>query len=201
MRAFNRPDCEKNVLLLVDCEEQTRSSLETSLQRSGIIAQSLSEDAPQSTIGCLAALIELKHFASPHTLLKLKQAKIPLIVITPDETLSQIQRAIELGATAVLNHPLSQGSVYSTLMMAIGLRERLDRDTQTIGELQQRIADRPQLVMAVARLMVEYDLDEYTAYERLRVLSTRVNRSLEQLCSELASDYTKQRGRLSAVSC
>lgn len=199
MRPFNRPDREKNTLLLVDCHERTRSSLEHSLQRLGMIAQSVTNDAPQSFTDYLAAVIELEHFASPHTLLKLKQANIPVVALTPHETLSQVQRAFELGATALLNLPITPGSVYTTVMMATGLRERLDRDTQTIGDLQQRLTGRPQLAMAVARLMVEYNLDECTAYERLRVLSQRVNRSLDQLCAELAADYAQQRAGLSAV--
>jgi AmiR/NasT family two-component response regulator len=194
MSPFNRPDFENGTLLLVDCEERTLNSLEKSLQRLGIKAQPLRDDAPQNLQGCFAAIVELEHFASPQTLLKLNQANVPVVALTPHETLSQIQRAIELGATAMLNRPITQGSVYTTLMMAIGLRERLDHDAQTIDNLQQRLANRPQLAMALARLMVEHGLDESAAYERLRELSMRLNRSIDELCAELAADRGQQRG-------
>ncbi|MGY4531492.1 AmiR/NasT family two-component response regulator [Pseudomonas sp. TE3786] len=196
MSPFNRPDFENGTLLLVDCEARTLNSLEKSLQRLGIQAQPLLEDAPQNLQGCFAAIVELEHFASPKTLLELAKANVPVVALTPHETLSQIQRAIELGATALLNRPITQGSVYTTLMMAIGLRERLDRDAQTIDHLQQRLANRPQLAMALARLMVEHGLDESAAYERLRELSMRLNRSIDELCAELAADHGQQRGGL-----
>lgn len=194
MSPFNRPDFENGTLLLVDCEARTLSSLEKSLQRLGIKAQPLLEDEPQDLDSCFAAIVELEHFASPQTLRALSQANVPVVALTPHETLSQIQRAIELGATAMLNRPITQGSVYTTLMMAIGLRERLDHDAQTIDNLQQRLANRPQMAMALARLMVEHNLDESAAYERLRELSMRLNRSIDELCAELAADHSQQRG-------
>lgn len=194
MSPFNRPDFENGTLLLVDCEARTLASLEKSLHRLGITAQPLLADAPQDVQRCFAAIVELEHFASPQTLLKLAEANVPVVALTPHETLSQIQRAIELGATALLNRPITQGSVYTTLMMAIGLRERLDRDAQTIDSLQQRLTRRPQLAMALARLMVEHGLDESAAYERLRELSMRLNRSIDELCAELAADAGHQRG-------
>jgi AmiR/NasT family two-component response regulator len=194
MSPFNRPDFENGTLLLIDCEARTLSSLEKSLQRLGINAQPLTEDAPHDLHGCFAAIVELEHFASPQTLLKLNQANVPVVALTPHETLSQIQRAIELGATAMLNRPITQGSVYTTLMMAIGLRERLDQDAQSIANLQQRLANRPQMAMALARLMVEHNLDESAAYERLRELSMRLNRSIDELCAELTADHSQQRG-------
>ena len=97
----------------------------------------------------------------------------------------------------MLNKPITQGSVYTTLMMAIGLRERLDSDSRTIEALQQRLLARPLLAQALARLMVEQQIDERAAYERLRSLSMHLNRSLDDLCADLAADRLQpSRGQL-----
>lgn len=132
-------------------------------------------------------MVELEHFASPQTLRQLETAGVPLIALTAHETLSQIQRAIELGATALLNKPITQGSVYTTLMMAIGLRQQLAAERNERLALQRRQASAPLLAQGLARLMIEHGIDEAAAYERLRTLSMHLNRSLESLCADLAA--------------
>ncbi|MFC6300282.1 ANTAR domain-containing protein [Pseudomonas sp. CCM 7893] len=194
MSQLKRPDFENGRLLLVDCEPRTLSSLQKSLQRLGITSLALFEDAQDSLEDCFAVVVDLEHFASPDILERLNSACVPIVALTPHETLSQIQRAIEMGATALLNKPITQGSVYTTLMMAISLSERLDCDARTIDALQQRLAARPLLAQALARLMVEQQIDEREAYERLRSLSMRLNRSLDELCADMAADYLQQGG-------
>ncbi|MDB6050036.1 MAG: histidine kinase [Pseudomonas sp.] len=194
MSLLKRPDFEKGRLLLIDCEPRTLASLQKSLQRLGITPLALFEDANDPLDDCFAAIVELEHFASPAVLQRLNTSNVPIVALTPHETLSQIQRAIELGATALLNKPITQGSVYTTLMMAIGLRERLDADARTIDSLQQRIGARPLLAQALARLMVEHNLDERQAYERLRTLSMQLNRSLDELCAQMAANQLQQGG-------
>ncbi|MEQ7918089.1 ANTAR domain-containing protein [Xanthomonas sp. WHRI 1810A] len=194
MSLLKRPDFEQGRLLLVDCEPRTLASLEKSLHRLGITALALVDDADDSLEGVFAAIVELEHFSSVHLLQRLNLAGVPIVALTPHETLSQIQRAIELGATALLNKPITQGSVYTTLMMAIGLHERLDADARTIDTLQQRLNARPLLAQALARLMVDQQLNERDAYERLRALSMQLNRSIDDLCAELAADRPQQGG-------
>lgn len=194
MSLLKRPDFESGRLLLVDCEPRTLASLQKSLQRLGITPQALFEDALDSLEGCFAAVVDLEHFASPAILQRLNSTGVPIVALTPHETLSQIQRAIELGATALLNKPITQGSVYTTLMMAISLRERLDSDARTLEALRQRLDARPLLAQALARLMVEHKIDEREAYERLRSLSMHLNRSLDDLCADMAADYLQQGG-------
>lgn len=195
MSPLKRPDFERGRLLLVDCDPRTLAHLEKSLHRLGITSLALSADANDSLDGVFAAIVELEHFASPRLLEDLNLAGVPVVALTPHETLSQIQRAIELGATALLNKPITQGSVFTTLMMAIGLHERLDANAQSIMRLQQRLDARPQLAQALARLMVEHHISERDAYERLRDLSMQLNRSIDDLCADLAADLVRQGGR------
>jgi AmiR/NasT family two-component response regulator len=189
MSPLNRPDFENGRLLLVDCEARTLANLEKSLHRLGITSLAVFNEAAEPPTGCFAAIVDLEHFASPRLVERLQVAGVPLVALTPHETLSQIQRAIALGATALLNKPITQGSVFTTLMMAIGLHGQRAADALTLASLQQRLATRPLLAQALARLMVEQGLNERQAYERLRELSMQLNRSMDQLCAELAADH------------
>lgn len=185
MKARAFPTLGQGRLLLIDCDERSQASLGKSLQRLGIHTQALEQDAPCDTAGCFAAILEVEHFASPLAVQALNAAAIPIVALTAHETLSQIQRALQLGATALLNKPISQGSVYTTLMMAVGLRDRQRVDAQELATLRHRLAQRPLLGQALARLMVTRHIDEATAYERLRTLSMQLNRPIEALCTDI----------------
>ncbi len=185
MSLSKRPSFGSASLLLVDCDERSLAALQKSLQRLGIASQPLHADAPQALEQVLALVVELDHFASPRIVEQANAAGLPIIALTQHETLSQIQRALELGATAMLNKPITQGSVYTTLMMAIGLRQRLAAEQQRSRSLAEKVASRRLVAQALARLMVERELDENRAYEHIRKLSMELNRSLEDICAEL----------------
>lgn len=185
MSLLKRPDFDTTRLLLVDCDQRALAALQKSLERLGVKSSSVSADEGASLEGVLALVVELDTFASPALLAKARAARLPIIVLSHHETLSQIQRGLELGATAMLNKPITQGSVYTTLMMAIGLRGMLaDRD-ERIAVLEHKVDNRPLLARALAFLMLELKLDETQAYERLRILSMQLNRSVDDICSDL----------------
>jgi AmiR/NasT family two-component response regulator len=190
-RAF--PALDQGHLLMIDCDERSQANLGKSLHRLGIHSQALAHDAPCDTEGCFAAILEIEHFASPLAVHALNAAGVPIIALTAHETLSQIQRALQLGATALLNKPISQGSVYTTLMMAVGLRERQRADVERLCELQERLAMRPLMAQALARLMVTQNINEATAFERLRSLSMQLNRPIEALCVDLLAVRNEDR--------
>lgn len=197
MSLSKRPPFDSAGLLLVDCDERSLAALQKSLQRLGIASQPLHADAPQALEQVLALVVELDHFASPRIVEQANAAGLPIIALTQHETLSQIQRALELGATAMLNKPITQGSVYTTLMMAIGLRQRLAAEQQRSRSLAEKVASRRLVAQALARLMVELELDENRAYEHIRKLSMELNRSLEDICAELvgAAAVNRHEGR------
>ncbi|MBH3437888.1 MULTISPECIES: ANTAR domain-containing response regulator [Pseudomonas] len=189
MTLLKRPDFESTRLLLVDCDERAQASLQKSLQRLGVAASVVAQDAETGLNDVLALVVELDQFASPVLLAEANRRALPIIALTQHETLSQIQRALELGATAMLNKPITQGSVYTTLMMAIGLRDRLRDEQQKVVGLQDKVDSRPLVAQALAWLMVELDVTETQAYERIRHLSMQTNRSLEEICLDLTQAH------------
>lgn len=189
MILLKRPDFENTRLLLVDCDERAQASLQKSLQRLGVAASVVAQDAETGLNDVLALVVELDQFASPVLLAEANRRALPIIALTQHETLSQIQRALELGATAMLNKPITQGSVYTTLMMAIGLRDRLHAEQQKVVALQGKVDSRPLVAQALAWLMVELEVTETQAYERIRHLSMQTNRSLEEICLDLTQAH------------
>jgi AmiR/NasT family two-component response regulator len=185
MKAGPLPPLGQGHLLLIDCDERSRAQLGKSLARLGIGTQTLQDDGPCDTAQCFAAILEVEHFNSPGAVAALNAKAVPLVALTAHETLSQIQRALQLGATALLNKPINQGSVYTTLMMAVGLRDRQRADAEELTALRQRLSQRPFVAQALARLMIDQRMDEATAYERLRALSMQLNRPIEALCMDI----------------
>ncbi|QWA13243.1 ANTAR domain-containing protein [Sodalis ligni] len=189
------PEFEARPLLLVDCEARTLAALEKSLPRMGVRWLTAALDGPPPEEPLCAALVELEHFASPRLLASLNQAGLPIVALTSHEALSQIQRAIDLGATALLPKPINQRAIYTTLMMAVGLRQQLNEDSRNLSLAHRRLDFNAELAQTLAALMVERDLDERQAYAWLRGESMRTNRRIEDICRQrLGQAALKRRG-------
>ena len=174
-------------LLLVDCDPRTEAMLCKSLHRLGIATETRHRDQAGTTPDVIALIVELDQFESPELLAWARTASLPIIALSHHETLSQIQCAIRIGATAMLNKPITQSSVYTTLMMAQGLRNRLTELENANEELSTKLFARPLIAKAVARLMVDCAIDEYEAFERIRTLSMSLNQSIESICQDIDS--------------
>ncbi|KAA8999375.1 ANTAR domain-containing protein [Affinibrenneria salicis] len=195
MKKLSPPDFETQPLLLVDCEARTLAALEKSLPRMGGRWLTLGNDAALPTETPCAALVELEYFASPQALTQLNERGVPVIALTSHEALSQIQRALDLGATALLPKPINQRAIYTTLMMAVGLRQQLSEQSDALVQLRERVAQIPLVSQAVAMLMVEHQLNEQDAWVLLRSEAMRNNLRIEQAAEKwLARRQRQQQG-------
>jgi len=172
-------------LLLVDCEPRTEAKLCKSLHRLGIATATLQRDQGDTSLDVIALIVELDQFESPDLLAQARAAGLPIIALSHHETLSQIQCAMRMGATAMLNKPITQSSVYTTLMMAQGLRNRLTALENTNEDLSTKLQARHLISKAVARLMIDCAIDEHEAFERIRTLSMKLNQSIESICQDI----------------
>jgi AmiR/NasT family two-component response regulator len=187
------PGLGANRLALIDCSDRNLASLEKSLQRLGIPWLIVREDEPQILNDCFAAIVELDNFKSPQALAHVHTRNLPISILTEHETLSHVQRGVELGATAILNRPITQGSVYTTLMMALALQERLSELQTQNAMLRKRFASRPLVAQAIARLIVELGLSESESYERIRTRSMTTHRSVEEICLDILREAAASR--------
>lgn len=181
MKTLLSPDFDAQPLLLVDCEARSREALEKNLTRMGLRWHHLAADEAAPSLTPCAVLVELETFASPLMMQQVALAGIPVIALTSHEGLSQVQRALELGATAILSKPITQRAIYTTLMMAIGLRQQLRESQQQQQLLRQRLQATPQITRALAALMLAEKIDEQQAWTRLRTESMRSNQSVAKV--------------------
>lgn len=179
-------------LLMVDCDERTEAMLTKSINRLGMGTVTAHRDDIELESNVVGLIIELDHFESPGLVELAERTGLPIIALTRHETLSQVQAAIRLGATALLNKPFTQSSVYTTLMMAQGLRERINSLTAENSQLRDIKRNRPELAKAVASLMVARGIDEHEAFAALRSLSMSLNLSIEAICEDIALNATSQ---------
>ncbi|PXX89122.1 response regulator [Marinobacter vulgaris] len=180
-------------LLLVDCDERTEAMLCKSLQRLGIAAEALRQDQGSMPPGIVALIVELDDFESPNLLAQADAAGLPIIALSHHETLSQIQCAIRMGATAMLNKPITQTSVYTTLMMAQGLRNKLSALESDNSDLYSKLKARPLIAKSIARLMLDCGINEDEAFERVRTLSMTLNQSIEAICHDIENQSRLRR--------
>ncbi len=185
MTLLTLPDFKSCPLLLVDCEARSLEALEKSLPRMGMRWHTVSRDGDIAEGPFCGALVELEHFASPRVLARLNAGGLPVVALMSHEALSQIQRAIALGATALLHKPINQRAIYTTLMMAIGLRQQLNQDGRELDVMRRRLDSAPLLSQTLAALMVERDISEEDAYAWLRSESMRCNWRIDELCQSL----------------
>lgn len=185
MTAKFQPLTGRRKLLLVDCDERTCAMLTKSIGRLGMeVITAESDDLPLEA-DIIGVVVEIEEFRSESLLHRAHQQGLPIIALSRHETLSQIQNAIRIGATAMLNRPFTQSSVYTTLMMASGLRDRLHALSAETARLSELLRQRPQISKAVARLMTDCGIDEHEAFERIRTLSMKLNISIEAICTDI----------------
>jgi len=182
-------------LLLVDCDPRTEAMLGKSLHRLGIATATLQRDQGNTSLNVIALIVELDQFESPNLLARAHAVGLPIIALSHHETLSQIQCAIRMGATAMLNKPITQSSVYTTLMMAQGLRNRLTVLENINEDLNTKLQARHLIAKAVARLMLDGTIDEHEAFERIRTLSMSLNQSIESICQDIECHIQPMRRR------
>ncbi|WP_413727092.1 ANTAR domain-containing response regulator [Sodalis sp. RH19] len=193
MKTLSPPDFDTRPLLLVDCDPRTLATLEKCLPRMGGRWVTLCADGPLPPGPVCAALVELEYFASPRTLEMLRQRAVPIVVLTSHEALSQIQRALVLGATALLPKPINQRAIYTTLMMAIGLRHQLTTQEEQLMQLRLRVSAMPVVSRAVAALMVDGNCDEQQAWAGLRGEAMRHNLRMEEAAEKYLAFRQQQR--------
>lgn len=181
-------------LLLIDCDERSTAMLEKSLLRLGMSVSTMSHHADEIAADVFAVVVGIDDMES-HTLISAVRARqLPIIALSRHEALSQIQAAIRIGATAMLNKPFTQSAVYTTVMMAHGLNRRMTELEAAAERGDITLRMRPLVARTVARLMVESGIDEQQAFERIRTMSMSLNVNIETICVDLETTACSKGG-------
>lgn len=124
-------------------------------------------------------------------LLEISQTrKIPAIVVTQQHSLEIVQRALEDHVMAYLLEPVNVEEILPTIFLVLRRFEQFQELEQENESLKQALADRKVIERAKGALMKHADIDEETAYKRLRRMATdsrmKMAEAAERVLSVLA---------------
>lgn len=106
---------------------------------------------------------------------------VPLVAIIGLEAPSRLQRAFELGPSAVLHKPIRSSGIYSALFFAMNEHRRRSDALQRLRDMEGRRGARRFVHKALLQLMEEHGLDDEQAYSMLRKESMRQRLTVEEL--------------------
>ena len=106
---------------------------------------------------------------------------MPLVVIIGLETPSRLQRAFDLGPSAVLHKPIRASGIYSALFFAMNEHRRRSEALERLRDMEGRRGARRFVHKVLLQLMQEKGLDDEQAYSLLRKESMRQRLTVEEL--------------------
>jgi two-component system, response regulator / RNA-binding antiterminator len=122
--------------------------------------------------------------------------RVPLVVIIGLETPSRLQRAFELGPSAVLYKPIRSSGIYSALFFAMNEHRRRSNALERLRGMEARRGARRFVHKALLQLMQEQGIDDEQAYSIMRKESMRQRLTVEELAVRmLATAYPKRTAR------
>jgi AmiR/NasT family two-component response regulator len=123
-------------------------------------------------------------------------APLPLVVIIGLETPSRLQRAFDLGPSAILHKPIRSSGIYSALFFAMNEHRRRSDTLERLRDMEGRRGARRFVHKALLQLMQEHGVDDEQAYSMLRKESMRQRLTVEETAARmLAAAEPKRAGQ------
>lgn len=97
-----------------------------------------------------------------------EQRAIPAIVVTDDKSLSSVEKALEDHVMAYLVEPIRESEIRPTIYLVLRRFEQFEELKEEVRDLQESLKIRKLIERAKATIMRRSDVDEETAYQRLR---------------------------------
>jgi len=122
-------------------------------------------------------------------------APVPLVVLIGLEAPSRLQRAFELGPSAVLHKPIRSSGIYSALFFAVNEHRRRTEVLERLRDMEGRRGARRFVHKVLLQLMQEHGIDDEQAYSMLRKESMRHRLTVEEMAVRmLAVSYPRRMG-------
>jgi AmiR/NasT family two-component response regulator len=133
----------------------------------------LVETALETKPNLIITGVDLPDLDGVTALLKIsEQATIPAIIVTQQKSLETVQRAMEDHVMAYLIEPVHAAEILPTIHLVMHRFEQFQELREEVENLKQALTDRKQIERAKGVLMRRADIDEDTAYKRLRRMAT-----------------------------
>lgn len=97
-----------------------------------------------------------------------EQRAIPAIVVTDDKSLASVEKALEDHVMAYLVEPIRESEIRPTIYLVLRRFEQFEELKEEVVDLKESLHARKLIERAKAVIMRRSDIDEETAYQRLR---------------------------------
>lgn len=161
-----------------DLKYEVQASVET---RDGIVKQChmqrpdlIISGVKMSDGDAISVLIELS-----------KEEPIPAIVITDNESLHDVERALQDHVMAYLLEPIESEHIQPTIYLVLRRFEQFEALHDEVQDLRQALADRKIIERAKGILMSQSNLDEGDAFRRLQKLASEKRRKLVDIANAI----------------
>lgn len=120
--------------------------------------------------------------------------EIPVIAVIGLEAPGRLQRALEMGASALIHKPLRSGGIYSALFFAYNKHRQWFEMMERIRSLEIRHGARRFVQKAVLQLMEQNRCDDEEAFRLLRMQSMRERMTVEEFAVRVLADRPRRMG-------
>ncbi|QUJ69685.1 ANTAR domain-containing protein (plasmid) [Photobacterium sp. GJ3] len=180
-----------NTIVLISDNERTCRQVEKASARMGIHCHTRMAYQREKTD---LVLIDIQYYFNAFTPQTIITDTLPIVGLLSHGSPTEVERATQIGALAVICKPIHQSGLYAAFHMAKTLNATYNQLRQQLKAMQTRHQLRHTVINAVGQLMTEYNLSSEAAYQQLQRESMRRNVPIEQACVELTQGYvTDQR--------
>lgn len=120
--------------------------------------------------------------------------EIPIIAIIGLEAPGRLQRALEMGANAVIHKPLRSSGIYSALYFGFNKHRQWFEMVERVKSLEVRHGARRFVQKAVLQLMAQNRCDDEEAFRLLRMESMRQRMTVEEFAVRMLADRPRCMG-------
>ena len=180
-------------VLIVDDESLLRMDLRDILESSGhevvaegtngVEALSLCQEHQPDVVLMDVKMPELDGIEAARQLARLHIAPVVLLTAFSQEDL--VEKARQSGVYGYLIKPLREEALMPALQMAIGRFQEEKDLLEQMKSLENDLEERRFVEQAVNIIMKTYDLDENTAYERIRSFAMKKQMTLGKLAHQI----------------
>ncbi|MEQ8211737.1 MAG: ANTAR domain-containing protein [Lacipirellulaceae bacterium] len=167
---------------LVDAIKSLDYEIQATVETCGGITEQCQRERPELIISgvdmpdgdAVSVLIEVS-----------KEDPIPAIVVTDNDSLHDVERALQDHVMAYLLEPIESEHIQPTIYLVLRRFEQFEALHEEVQDLRQALADRKIIERAKGILMSQSQLDEGDAFRRLQKLASEKRRKLVDIANAI----------------
>jgi two-component system, response regulator / RNA-binding antiterminator len=184
--------------ILVTGPGRSREVLQDTLERLGLKVTTRNASAETEPDADVLASAEVVFFDAdiaetpllPHGV---ALAPVPLVVMVGLESPGRLQRAFDLGPSAIIHKPIRSSGIYSALFFAMNEHTRRAETLERLRGMERRRGSRRFVHKALMRIMSQHCMNDEEAYALLRKESMKQRLTVEEMAARIVAETPARR--------